>query len=183
VNVPHAAVLCLGMGLAAHLAAPHGRPLRRMTKKIALEAFLLAWVPLATVLLWRWPDWSWCYLAPLAGHDVLALVLGLGVELGAFLLSLHVAGVLSRSAQVAGLLLLGLITLVLFATGPSSFHTVGSAAEFATGGGVPLSSSTPLLITLSIGGLWLAGVGAWGVRRVRQHSLRDRSLGSRIGFL
>ena len=105
------------------------------------------------------------------------------MELGAFLVGLHVAGVLNRSAQVLGLLLLGLIAFGLFVAGPSSFQTVGNAAEFAAGTGVPLASCTPLLVTLGLGGSWLFVMGAWGVRRVRQHSLRDRAIGSRIGFL
>ena len=181
-TVPHDAVLCVGLGIAAHLAAPEGRPLRSATKKIALEGFAFGWIPLSSVLLWYWADWSWWYWAPAIQSQGVSLGLGLTLECVGFGIGLLAAGFLARRAQWLGLGLIGLYEVFMLTLPFAAFARVGTLSEVQAGGGTPLFEAWTLMITLAVGGLWLCAIAWWTGRRISRQSLKDARLGSRMGF-
>ena len=182
-TVPHDAVLCVGLGIAAHLAAPKGRPLRSATKKIACEGFLLGWIPMTSILLWNWPEWSWWYWEPVLSSRLLSFGLGVGLEVAGFALGLIAMGILHRSAQWTALALTLVVEALLLSLPFDLFNRVGSLSEIQAGGGTPLLSSWSLLTSITVGGLWLTSFVLWTGLRIRRHSLRDSRLGARSGFL
>jgi hypothetical protein len=167
VTVPHDAVLCLGFGLAAHLTKPAGEPLAPAARRIAVQSFAAAWLPLTCALLWIWTEWSWWYWEPVLGSKWLALGVGLALECGAFALALLSAGRL-RHRTLLGLL--GLIMLyegVMLTVPWSHFALVGSLDELQAGTAAPLFASWDLISTIALGSLWLGIVGLWAARRMR----------------
>jgi len=167
-TVPQDTVLCLGLGVAAHLASPGPSPLQADQRRIASAGFSVGWLPLTTVLLVGWPDWSWWYWETVAGHPGLALVLGLVLEVGAFALGLRWAKTLGPPGIAKALAALGLLYAALVVLPFSHYSIVGTAAEVASGGGRPLWKSPGLALALGVGGAWFAASGVVTVLKIRR---------------
>ncbi|HCP47323.1 MAG TPA: hypothetical protein DIU15_14875 [Deltaproteobacteria bacterium] len=167
-TVPQDTVLCLGLGVAAHLASPGPAPLRMDQQRVATSGFAVAWVPLTTVLLVGWPDWSWWYWEFLAGRPGLALVLGLVLEVGAFMLGLRWARSVGPPSITKALVALGVLYAALVVLPFQHYKMVGTAAEVASGAGTPLWRSPGLALALGLGGAWFAAFGVVTVLRIRK---------------
>ena len=166
-TVPHDSVLCLGLGLAAHLAVAEDRPLSGPERKVASLGFAAGWLPLSTTLLTVWPDWSWWYWEPVLGSTGVAAGLGLALECAAFGVGLGVGALLGRRAILGVLAALGVLYAALVVVPWGSFSHVGTSQDFEGGRATSLFRSTTLLVVMGVGSLWLAAVGLGTVRKLR----------------
>ncbi len=161
-TVPQDATLCFGLGMAAHLAYAAGPSLDSAATKRAVATFAAGWVPLTTVLLVGWPDWSWWYWDALAGRTDLALIFGLILEVGGFALGLKTTQALSPPARLKGLAVLGGVYTLLLVLPWSRYSRVGSHAQFEIGEAPWLWEALDLMGVLAVGGMWFVGVTAYG---------------------
>ena len=166
-TVPHDSVLCLGLGLAAHLAVSEERPLSAGERKIAAVGFAAGWLPLSTTLLTVWPDWSWWYWEPVVGSAGLGAGCGLASEGAALGAGLGLGGVLGRRAILGGLVALGVVYAALVVLPWDHFARVGTSQELSSGRGTSLFQSTTLIVVMGLGSLWLAAVGLGTVLTLR----------------
>ena len=172
-TVPHDAVLCLGLGVASHLASREGEPLSAPQRRIATTGFALAWLPLTCTLLWVWTEWSWWYWEPVLSSKWLAVGLGLGLECGAFALALLAGHKLRRRGQLVVLGLIAIYEALMLILPWSYFSHVGTMEELQAGKLAYLFDSWALLATIGLGGLWLIGVGMWTARRLQLSAASD----------
>ena len=171
-TVPQDTVLCVGLGLAAHLAhAPAPTPLSLPERRCAVAGVLGGWLPLSAALLFWWPDWSWWYLPALEDQPLVALVLGLGLEITGFLVAFRTSSGLAPAARYRALVATGLLYLLLVVLPWKYYLPVGSAEAFRNGSAPWIWESPDLLITLGLGGLWMGlvlGLTALRIRRGRE---------------
>lgn len=169
-TVPQDAVLCATLGVAAHLASHGGPQLSRSGRRVLAAGFLAGWVPLTAVLLIRWPDWSWWYWEPMQGNPARAFGVGATLEVAAFFVALRATRALRPAARMKLLAGLGLLYGTLLVLPWGLWGQVGTAAEHAAGTAPYVWEATDLMLTLGLGGAWMAAILALAVRRVRERS-------------
>jgi hypothetical protein len=167
-TVPQDAVLCASLGVAAHFAS-FGRPaLTGAGRRTLAAGFLAGWLPFTAVLLTRWPDWSWWYWEPMQGNPALALGVGATVEVACFFGAFRLTGALQPPARGKLLAAVGVLYAALVVLPWSLWGHVGTAAERAAGTAPFVWEAMDLMITLVVGGAWLAAALAAAVLRVRR---------------
>ena len=167
-TVPQDAVLCASLGAAAHLASLGTPPLEDAGRRTLTAGFLVGWLPLTAVLLTQWPDWSWWYWEPMQGNPALALAAGASLEVACFFAAMRVTRGLSPPGLLKVLGGLGVLYGALVVLPWSLYGHVGTAAEYATGTAPPIWESMNLMITLGVGGAWMAAALGLAVHRVRR---------------
>ena len=158
VTVAQDTVMCFGIGVAANLGAAGSAPLRLEAQRLARNGFLASWLPVTTVLLLAWPDWSWWYWSGVEDKVGMALVLGVGLEVGAFWLGQRFSTGWSPPVLRRILLAVALTYVCLLVFPWALYSKVGSAEQYHAGAAVPLWENGWLLVTLVVGGAWMIGV-------------------------
>ncbi|MCP4867802.1 MAG: hypothetical protein GY898_03685 [Proteobacteria bacterium] len=167
-TVPQDAVLCATIGVATHLAS-YGKPaLTDAGKRTMAAGFLAGWVPLTAVLLTRWPDWSWWYWEPMQGNPALALGVGATLEVAAYFAAFRLTQALEPPARLKLLAALGVLYGMLIVLPWNLWGQVGTAAEHAAGTAPYVWEAMDLMITLGIGGAWMAAALGLAVHRTRR---------------
>jgi len=151
-------VMCFGIGVAANLGASGTGALRLEAQKIARNGFLASWLPFTTALLVAWPDWSWWYWSGVEDRVGLALVLGIGLEVGGFFAGRRLASGLSPPVIGRVLAAVALIYLCSLIVPWQWYSHVGTAEQFRADAAIPLWRHVPLLITLVVGGAWMFSI-------------------------
>jgi hypothetical protein len=156
--------------LASRVTLPHERLLGSVSLWALLGLEVLVFVPVGAYLLWRFPEWSYMYLAEqgtlgvpdiaVAGSYVIAGLLGWAVVRAFVVRGRTVGGV---GFGIACLVLAGAIA----GFGYEQLTMVGSTAHFEAGHGamMPLSAS-PLSWVLIEAGLGVGAAWGWSLWRI-----------------